>query len=338
MVISRKVNKPIHPPLFMNNTQINETQTHKHLGITFSSSCLWPDHIGTICEKAWIRLTLMRALKFRVSRNSLERKYVSFIRPLLEYCDSVWDDSSSEMKKTLDAIHIEAARTITGATKLCSIDKLLADLGWESLQSRRDKHKLVIFYKTINGLTPEYSRELVPSLVQEASTYALRNADHIQTIHASSNLYYNSFSPSTIRAWNSLSDEIKSAPNVEAFKYCLNKNLRKPPGYFSCGTCMGQVLHARLRLECSSLNSHLYRKNITESPSCSCGGFESKYHYLFTCPKYANHRNRYLPHNLQNYSTNDLLYDKENLSQHDNESLFLQVQEYIIKSGRFNPI
>ena len=51
MVISRKVNKPIHPPLFMNNTQINETQTHKLLGITFSSSCLWPDHIGTICEK-----------------------------------------------------------------------------------------------------------------------------------------------------------------------------------------------------------------------------------------------------------------------------------------------
>ena len=72
MVISRKINKPIHPPLFMNNTQINETQTHKHLGITCSRSCLWADHIGTICEKAWIRLNVMRALKFRVSRNSLE--------------------------------------------------------------------------------------------------------------------------------------------------------------------------------------------------------------------------------------------------------------------------
>ena len=241
------------------------------------------------------------------------------------------------MKKKLDAIHIVAARTITGATKLCSIDKLLADIGWESLQSRRDKHKLVIFYKTINGLTPEYLHELVPRLVQEASTYALRNADQIQTTHANSNLYYNSFFPSTIRAWKSLSDEIKSAPNVAAFKYCLNKNLRKPPGYFSCGTRMGQVLHARHRLEYSSLNSHLYRKNIIESPSCSCGGFENNYHYHFTCPKYANHRNRYLPHNLQNYSTNDLLYGKENLSENDNESLFLQVQEYIIKSEPFNP-
>ena len=112
---------------------------------------------------------------------------------------------------------------------------------------------------------------------QEASNYTLRKADHIQTIHANSNLYYKSFFPSTIRAWNSLSDEIKSAPNVAAFKYCLNENLRKPPRYFSCGMRMGHVLHARFRLECSLLNSHLYRKNIIESPSCSCGGFESNY-------------------------------------------------------------
>ena len=71
MVVSRKVNKPIHPPLFMNNVQINETQSHKHLGVTFSSTCLWTDHIENICEKAWVRLNLMRALKFRISRKSL---------------------------------------------------------------------------------------------------------------------------------------------------------------------------------------------------------------------------------------------------------------------------
>ena len=34
--------------------------------------------------------------------------YISFIRQVLEYCDSVWDNSSSEMKK-LDAIYIEVA-------------------------------------------------------------------------------------------------------------------------------------------------------------------------------------------------------------------------------------
>ena len=337
MVVSRKVNKPIHPPLFMNNVQINETQSHKHLGVTFSSTCLWTDHIENICEKAWVRLNLMRALKFRISRKSLEQMYISFIRPLLEYCDSVWDNSSTETKKKLETIHIEAARTITGATKLCSIDKLLVELGWETLQSRRDKHKLVIFYKIMNGLTPDYLRDLVPPQVHETSNYNLRNSDSIRTIQANSNLFYNSFLPSTIRAWNSLPNDIKSSSSVAAFKYRLNTNLSKPPRYYNCGSRIGQILHTRLRLECSSLNSHLYRKNIIDDPLCSCGGFESTYHFLFTCSNYSTQRNAHLPDDLHNYSTNDLLYGRDQLSEQDNESLFLRVQEFIVKSERFRP-
>ena len=98
MIISRKAEPPVHPLLTMNNTVISVAQTHKHLGLTLSSSCTWADHIGNICEQAWTRLNLMRALKFRVSRKSLEQIYISFIRPLLEYCDSVWDNSSTEAK------------------------------------------------------------------------------------------------------------------------------------------------------------------------------------------------------------------------------------------------
>ena len=45
--------------------------------------------------------------------------------------------------------------------------------------------------------------------------------------------------------------------------------------------------NTRIRMECSSLNSHLYSKNIINSPSCSCGGFESAYHFFFVCPIYT---------------------------------------------------
>ena len=200
MILSRKVNQLQHPPLFMDNIQLNDCENHKHLGVTLSQSCRWSDHISNITEKAWVRLNLMRGLKFKVSRTALEKMYISFIRPLLEYCDSVWDNAPTEAKRQLDAVHIEAARTITGATKLCSIDKLFADLGWESLQSRRNKHKLVIFYKILNGLSPSYLSDLVPPLIQDTTHYNLRNSSDTQTLHANTNLYFNSFFPSTIRA------------------------------------------------------------------------------------------------------------------------------------------
>ena len=34
MLLSRKINKPFHPPLFMSNVQIKEVTSHKHLGIS----------------------------------------------------------------------------------------------------------------------------------------------------------------------------------------------------------------------------------------------------------------------------------------------------------------
>ena len=30
------------------------------------------------------------------------------------------------------------------------------EIGWETLQNRRKKHRLVTFYKMTNGLTPQY--------------------------------------------------------------------------------------------------------------------------------------------------------------------------------------
>lgn len=335
MTISRKTNPPQHPPLLMNNAILTETDTHKHLGIIFSNSGTWSDHIQTIASKAMTRLNLMRTLKFKVSRMALERMYISFIRPLLEYSDSVWDNCSNETKKQLDAIHIEAARIITGATKLCSVNKLLIDIGWDSLQNRRNKHKLVIFYKILNGLTPNYLSDCVPPLVQETTTYNLRNSNDIQTLHANTNLFYNSFFPSTIRAWNDLPEDIKQATSVASFKYRLNKDIKKPPRYYNAGTRIGQILQARMRMECSSLNSHLYRKNIVPTPSCQCGGFESPYHFFFKCPRYAAVRTRYLPNNINNYNCHDFLFGIDNKTNHENEALFIKVQDFIVKSGRF---
>lgn len=275
------------------------------------------------------------SFEFRISRKALEQMYVAFILPLLEYCDSVWDNCSAETKNKLEAVHIEAARVITGATKLCSIEKLLADLGWESLQDRRNKHKLVIFYKIVNHIAPNYLSDLVPPLTHETNRYNLRNANDIRNFHANTNLYYNSFFPSTIRAWNNLSEETKQVTTVSAFKYRLNSDLQKPPKYFNAGSRIGQILHSRIRLECSSLGSHLYMKNIIPDPSCRCGSFESAYHFFFICPMFTDARARYLPNNLHNYTLRDFLFGMIEKTIPENEELFIQVQNFIIKSGRF---
>ena len=135
------------------------------------------------------------------------------------------------------------------------------DLGWESLQSRRNTHKFLLFYKILHGIAPNNLSELVPPLVQETTTYSLRNSDNIRNYRVRTNLFLKFFFPSTIRAWNNLQSEIKSAFSVASFKHGIKRNITCPQSTtILTSTRKGQVLHARLRLECNSLNADLYWK------------------------------------------------------------------------------
>ena len=89
----------------------------------------------------------MRKLKFKLDRRSLQTIYFSFIRPLLEYADVVWDNCTQYEVNDLEKIQNEAARIVSGATKLVSINSLLLETGWETLSSRRKKHKLQLFFQ-----------------------------------------------------------------------------------------------------------------------------------------------------------------------------------------------
>ena len=74
----------------------------------------------------------------------------------------------------------------------------------------------------------------------------------------------NSFLPRTISNWNALPQQTKLATSPESFKHKIKKQT-KPPTYYNSGTRKGQILHARLRMECSDLNHHLVIRHIQEN-------------------------------------------------------------------------
>ena len=104
----------------------------------------------------------MRKLKYKLDRKALETFYLVFIRPILEYGDVIWDNCAKYEKEALDKIQNEAERIAIGATKLISIPALYKELKWKTLSQRRESHKLTLFYKMMNQLTPNYLSSLVP--------------------------------------------------------------------------------------------------------------------------------------------------------------------------------
>lgn len=333
ILFSRKRNRPNHPNLIMNNTVIKNVQEHKHLGIIFSNDGKWGPHISSIVSRAWKRIGILRFFKFKLGRKSLEKMYLSFIRPLLEYSDSLWDNCSDELKRELESVQIEAARIVTGATKLCSINNLYNELKWELLSTRRRKHKLILFYKMKNELCPTYLNNLIPN--NPNNRYQFRNTT-IPSIQCRSELYRNSFLPSVIIEWNQLPVDVKTSQSLSIFKHKLNLHLPKPPLYFNIGSREGQVLHARIRLGCSALNFDLHRKSIINSPLCRCGAIETPTHYLLLCPLYHTQRLRYLSNLPCPLLLNNLIYGNDNLTVEQNKYVFYKVQQYLTASKRFS--
>ena len=332
MTISKKVIKPHHPPIYMNNVIIQEVEEHEHLGLIFQEDGNWTGHIDYIISKATPRLNLLRTLKFKLSRSQLQTIYFSFIRPILEYGDVIWDNIPNYLKDKLENVQLEAARVVTGANKLCSIVKLYNDTGWDSLSERRRKHKIIKFHEMVHSQTLEYISELVPQQLNQLHNYNTRRNNNIQTINCRTSYYKNSFLPSSVNEWNSLPDDIKSSSKYVLKQYL--KNNRTVPKYYNYGNRRRQVLHARLRLNCSSLNEHLFNKNLVASNRCTCGQVETVKHYFFDCNIYQNIRTRTI-NTLPRVNTNILLHGNTQLSTEENEHIFEIVQTFIADSGRF---
>ena len=105
----------------MNSQILQQGTNHKHLWLFFSNNGLWHDHIDYIVKQAYTRLSMLRKVRFILNRFTLEKMNFSFIRPILEYGDVVWDTQIHYLINKIENVQSEAARIATGGTKLTSI-------------------------------------------------------------------------------------------------------------------------------------------------------------------------------------------------------------------------
>ena len=73
----------------MHNSVLEDVAHHMHLGLVLSNNLGWTNHIDEVYVKAMKRLDIIQSFKFKLDMNSLERFYLSFVLPILEYGDTV---------------------------------------------------------------------------------------------------------------------------------------------------------------------------------------------------------------------------------------------------------
>ena len=102
-------------------------------------------HIDLITEKVYRRLNILWIFKFILDKKTLETIYLTYIRPLLEYADVIWDNNITYLVDKIEKVQMEASRIVTGGTRLVSLNNLCFETGWDKLKNRREMHRLIYF-------------------------------------------------------------------------------------------------------------------------------------------------------------------------------------------------
>ena len=158
--------------------------------------------------------------------------YESFILPHFDYADTVWDNCTTLLSDELEKLNLDAIRTIIGAVRGTSHQKLYEESGILPLKERRRRHKLVLFFKMTKKLTPDYLINCLPPLMSEINPYHRRNPFDRCIPRTRLELYKDSFFPSTTILWNSLPDYIKSSDSIAEFKRHLSANDIRVPSFY----------------------------------------------------------------------------------------------------------
>ena len=188
----------------------------RDLGVLVDNKLLFNQHIANIVHKAHIRARLiLRSFSSR-DCNILMKAFVTYVRPLLEYCSSVWSPFTATNISKIEAIRRSFTGNITGLSSCCYSDRLY-NLHLELLEIRRLKCDLVsvTVYKLIHGYLGVCSDVFFEIFIDcniRGHQYKIRKQ------YCSVNAFKYSFPNRCIDAWNSLPATVANAATLHGFK------------------------------------------------------------------------------------------------------------------------
>ena len=115
VIFSRNLNKPVHPNLTFNNSQVSQTESQKHLGLILDNKLNFNEHLKGVLDKISKTMGLIRKFQPILPRFSLLTIYKTFIRSHLDYGEIIYDQNyNASFHRKLESIQYFACLAITG--------------------------------------------------------------------------------------------------------------------------------------------------------------------------------------------------------------------------------
>ena len=203
--------------LQMQDETLQQTSVEKLLGVHIDDTLNFKMHIHHTLKKCNSFLYLLLRIKCFLDLNTRKLFFNAYILPHLDYCSSLWGNTTNETLDQLLKFQKRAARVILDMPFDAPSAELFIQLQWMTIEERVHYKKLIIMYNSLNK-GPDYLTSKFKFISYQDKQ--LRSSSNNQLLIPKPNLeiYRKSITYSGSKLWNALPLHIRSAPTINQFK------------------------------------------------------------------------------------------------------------------------
>ena len=208
--ISKIMSNP--PDIKLNENLIQISNQEKLLGINIDSDLSWSSQVDNTLKKCNTLLYLLSRIKQYLSIPVRKLFYNAYILPHLDYCCTIWGNSTADSINSVIKFQKRAARWILDHLLIFT----LSWTGWHFLKEWNSR-KLVQNYELYLALT--YMNNLF-QYTNEIHNHNLRSATEnlLYVPKPKCVIFLISFAYSGAKLWNLIPQNIKSCHSIQQFK------------------------------------------------------------------------------------------------------------------------
>ena len=202
-----------------NEVELIEVTEEKDLGLKFDNQLNFKQHTSECVSKANQRIGLIQGNFQQLDNYTFLLLYKSLIRPLLEYCNTVWHPCHKQDSQELEKVQRRATKLVKNLSDMSYPARLRA-LNLPSLVYRRKRADMLQMYRIVTEIDKLDKDNIVKMDLGE------RTRGHTFTLcknRAITREKRNTLGSRAVNDWNTLSDYVVSAENLMQFKIRLEK-------------------------------------------------------------------------------------------------------------------
>lgn len=196
----------------------------RNLGVAFDSTMALEQHVSNICRAAYFHLRRIGHVRRYLDLQSAKQLVHALVISRLDGCNSLLYGLPSALHQQLQAVQKACARVVLCRGKYDHVTPMFKELHWLPISSRIQFKILVLTFKCLHGLAPEYLADL---LTVYHPARSLRSSSQLLLVQPKSRtkIGERAFSRAAPRLWNLLPLGVRQCANIRQFKVCLKTHL-----------------------------------------------------------------------------------------------------------------